>query len=98
MRFYHAGDDAVLYFARYVPAEPGARQENPAEDPAAPSSATTGCWPPSAWTRARRANPRSNCRWERGLPDHGSLQAEELMSARRFTWTGKAQRIRPNLR
>ncbi|MNN11614.1 Alpha-1,4-glucan:maltose-1-phosphate maltosyltransferase 2 [compost metagenome] len=34
--------------------------------------------------------------WEWGLPDHGTLQAEELMSGRRFTWTGKAQRIRLN--
>ncbi len=32
--------------------------------------------------------------WEWGLPDHGALAAEELMTGRAFTWHGKIQHIR----
>ncbi len=32
--------------------------------------------------------------WEWGLPDHGSLAAEDLMRDHRFVWTGKLQRVR----
>lgn len=32
--------------------------------------------------------------WEWGLPDHGALAAEELMTGRQFTWHGKVQHIR----
>ncbi|MFE0754271.1 alpha-1,4-glucan--maltose-1-phosphate maltosyltransferase [Inquilinus sp. NPDC058860] len=32
--------------------------------------------------------------WEWGLPDHGALAAEELMTGRDFTWHGKIQHIR----
>ncbi len=32
--------------------------------------------------------------WEWGLPDHGSLAAEDLMHDHRFVWTGKLQRVR----
>ncbi len=32
--------------------------------------------------------------WEWGLPDHAALEAEDLMSGRRFTWRGKVQRLR----
>ncbi|WP_241671148.1 alpha-1,4-glucan--maltose-1-phosphate maltosyltransferase [Dankookia rubra] len=32
--------------------------------------------------------------WEWGLPDHAALEAEDLMTGRRFTWTGKVQRLR----
>ena len=32
--------------------------------------------------------------WEWGLPDHGTLEVEDLMRGHRFTLTGKAQRMR----
>lgn len=32
--------------------------------------------------------------WEWGLPDHASLEAEELMTGHRFVWQGKMQQIR----
>lgn len=32
--------------------------------------------------------------WEWGLPDHAALEAEDLMTGRRFTWRGKVQRLR----
>lgn len=32
--------------------------------------------------------------WEWGLPDHASLEAEDLMHGHRFAWHGKHQRIR----
>ncbi len=32
--------------------------------------------------------------WEWGLPDHGALAAEELMTGRELTWHGKIQHIR----
>ncbi|WP_439576413.1 maltotransferase domain-containing protein [Elioraea sp.] len=32
--------------------------------------------------------------WEWGLPDHAALEAEELMTGRRFVWQGKMQQIR----
>ncbi|MFC7476638.1 maltotransferase domain-containing protein [Dankookia sp. GCM10030260] len=32
--------------------------------------------------------------WEWGLPDNAALEAEDLMTGRRFTWTGKVQRLR----
>ena len=32
--------------------------------------------------------------WEWGLPDHAALEAEDLMTGRRFTWPGKVQRLR----
>ncbi|TWF58824.1 alpha-1,4-glucan--maltose-1-phosphate maltosyltransferase [Neorhizobium alkalisoli] len=32
--------------------------------------------------------------WSWNLPDHGSLQLEDLVGGNRFTWTGKIQRLR----
>nr|WP_282571885.1 alpha-1,4-glucan--maltose-1-phosphate maltosyltransferase [Roseomonas acroporae] len=32
--------------------------------------------------------------WEWGLPDHATLEAEDLMRGTRFAWTGKVQRLR----
>jgi len=32
--------------------------------------------------------------WEWGLPDHGSLDVEDLLADRRFVWTGKIQHLR----
>jgi starch synthase (maltosyl-transferring) len=32
--------------------------------------------------------------WRFGLPDHGSLLAEDLVRQQKFTWTGKNQRVR----
>ena len=32
--------------------------------------------------------------WEWKLPDSGSLQAEDLMTGNRFTWSGKQQYLR----
>lgn len=31
--------------------------------------------------------------WEFGLPDHAHLEVEDLLSGRRFTWTGKLQHL-----
>jgi starch synthase (maltosyl-transferring) len=32
--------------------------------------------------------------WEFGLPDHAAINVEDLFSGRRFSWTGKIQRMR----
>jgi starch synthase (maltosyl-transferring) len=32
--------------------------------------------------------------WEFGLPDHAAINVEDLFSGRRFSWTGKVQRMR----
>jgi starch synthase (maltosyl-transferring) len=32
--------------------------------------------------------------WEWGLPDHGSVSVENLMTGDRFVWTGKIQQLR----
>jgi len=32
--------------------------------------------------------------WQFGLPDHGSVEVEELISESRFTWTGRQQHVR----
>ncbi|WP_420991884.1 alpha-1,4-glucan--maltose-1-phosphate maltosyltransferase [Cupriavidus sp. 30B13] len=91
LRFYHASDDAVLYFARFVP--------RAAPAPGAPP-------PPGAFDgevllvaisldpRAAREAAIELPLWEWGLPDHGALHAEDLMHGPRFTWRGKHQRIR----
>ncbi|URF07648.1 alpha-1,4-glucan--maltose-1-phosphate maltosyltransferase [Cupriavidus campinensis] len=104
VRFYHASDDAVLYFARYVPAEPGVPAGGGGGG--GPGGGKPGSGPTfgsdvllvaiSLDPRAPRESAIELPLWEWGLPDHGTLQAEELMSGRRFTWTGKAQRIRLN--
>lgn len=31
--------------------------------------------------------------WEFGLPDHASMEAEDLVAGRQFTWTGKVQHM-----
>jgi starch synthase (maltosyl-transferring) len=31
--------------------------------------------------------------WEFGLPDTGSIDVEDLVTGKRFTWTGKVQHI-----
>ena len=31
--------------------------------------------------------------WEFGLPDHGTIEVEDLVTGHRFTWTGKIQHI-----
>ena len=32
--------------------------------------------------------------WELGLPDHASIEVEDVPSGHRFTWTGKVQHMR----
>ncbi len=32
--------------------------------------------------------------WEFGLPDHGSIEVEDLVGGERFTWSGKIHRLR----
>ncbi|WER48521.1 alpha-1,4-glucan--maltose-1-phosphate maltosyltransferase [Cupriavidus sp. WKF15] len=82
LRIYPAGNDAVLYFARFVPGigstfgddvllaaismDPFAAQEASVEIPL----------------------------WEWGLADHGSVAVQDLMDEHRFAWHGKCQRIR----
>lgn len=96
LRFYHASDDAVLYFARYMRADPC--------DPA--SAAGTEAvrqreFGDDVLLAAINLDPRAarECDielplWEWGLPDHAVLNAEDLMHGKRFTWHGKRQRIR----
>jgi len=82
LRFYHAGNDAVLWFARFLPGtdylfgddvllvainlDPRAAHEADIEVPL----------------------------WEWGLPDHAGLAAHDLMHGHRFEVRGKHQRIR----
>ncbi|RZT39575.1 alpha-1,4-glucan--maltose-1-phosphate maltosyltransferase [Cupriavidus agavae] len=85
LRFYYASDDAVLYFARFIPREgdgPGVFGDDVLL---------------AAITLDPRAPRESDIElplWEWGLPDHAALEAEDQMSGRRFTWQGKHQRIR----
>ncbi|NYI01047.1 maltotransferase domain-containing protein [Cupriavidus plantarum] len=87
LRFYHASDDAVLYFARFVPS--GAEQ--------------TGAFGDDVLLGAISLDPRAPREadielplWEWGLPDDASLLVEDLMFGHRFTWQGKHQHIRLN--
>jgi starch synthase (maltosyl-transferring) len=32
--------------------------------------------------------------WEFGLPDHATVEVEDVVSGHRFTWTGKVQHVR----
>lgn len=82
LRFYHAGNDAILYFARFVPGEetlfgddvllvainldPRHAQEASIEIPL----------------------------WEWGLPDQAGVSAQDLMSGHHFKLNGKQQHIR----
>ena len=85
VRFYHASDDAVLYFARFMPASAGG----------------TGAFGDDVLLAAISLDPRAPREadielplWEWGLPDHAALLAEDLMSGKPFTWRGKHQHIR----
>ena len=87
LRFYHASDDAVLYFARFVPTG--------AEKP--------GAFGDDVLLAAISLDPRTprECEielplWEWGLPDHAALDVEDQMFGTRFTWHGKRQHIRLN--
>lgn len=87
LRFYHASDDAVLYFARFVPS--GAEH--------------TGAFGDDVLLAAISLDPRQPREadielplWEWGLPDHASLLVEDQMFGHRFTWRGKQQHIRLN--
>src|SRR5262249_23908706 len=87
LRFYHASDDAVLYFARFVPS--GAEH--------------TGALGDDVLLAAISLDPRQPREadielplWEWGLPDHASLLVEDQMFGHRFTWRGKQQHIRLN--
>ncbi|WP_325170321.1 alpha-1,4-glucan--maltose-1-phosphate maltosyltransferase [Cupriavidus respiraculi] len=93
LRFYHADDDAVLYFARFVP--------NPT-----PVAASAAPVPPPLFTedvllaaisldpRAVRETAFELPLWEWGLPDHAALSAVDLMHGHRFDWWGKRQHVR----
>ncbi|QOT81905.1 alpha-1,4-glucan--maltose-1-phosphate maltosyltransferase [Cupriavidus basilensis] len=91
LRFYHASDDAVLYFARFVPRITG---------PAGSAERATSFGDDvllaaiSLDPRAARESAIELPLWEWGLPDHGALDVEDLMHGRCFTWQGKNQHIR----
>jgi len=85
VRFYHASDGAVLYFARFVPG----------------GSATGAAFGDDVLLAAISLDPYQAHDaeielplWEWGLPDHAALDAEDQMSGHRFTWHGKRQHIR----
>ncbi len=82
LRIYPTGNDAVLYFARFVPGSGSAFGDDVllaaiSLDPHAVQEATVEI-------------PL----WEWGLPDHGSVAVQDLMDEHRFAWHGKRQRIR----
>lgn len=85
VRFLPANDDGVLYFARFVPTShaPDARFGDDVVLVAV-----------SLDPRQPREADIELPLWEWGLPDHGSLAAEDLMRGHRFEWHGKHQRIR----
>lgn len=85
VRFLPASDDAVLYFARFVPT----------------SHAPDAGFGDDVLLVAISLDPRNVREsdielplWEWGLPDHGALAAEDLMHGHRFDWHGKHQRVR----
>ncbi|CAG2146846.1 Alpha-1,4-glucan:maltose-1-phosphate maltosyltransferase [Cupriavidus yeoncheonensis] len=82
LRIYPAGNDAVLYFARFVPGTGSTFGDDVllaaiSMDPSAAQEATVDI-------------PL----WEWGLPDQGSVAVQDLMDEHRFAWHGKRQRIR----
>lgn len=84
LRFYHASDDAVLYFARFVPT----------------GAEGAGAFGDDVLLAAINLDPRTprKCEielplWEWGLPDHAALDVEDQMFGTRFTWHGKRQHI-----
>lgn len=85
LRFYHASDDAVLYFARFVPT--GAEQAGAFGDDVLLAAISLD-------PRQPRETEIELPLWEWGLPDHAALDAEDQMFGTRFTWHGKRQRIR----
>ncbi|WP_423193642.1 alpha-1,4-glucan--maltose-1-phosphate maltosyltransferase [Cupriavidus sp. H18C2] len=87
LRFYHASDDAVLYFARFVPT--GAEHAGAFGDDVLLAAISLD-------PRNARESEIELPLWEWGLPDHAALEAEDQMFGRRFTWHGKRQRIRLN--
>ncbi|GJG95164.1 alpha-1,4-glucan--maltose-1-phosphate maltosyltransferase [Cupriavidus pauculus] len=87
VRFYHASDDAVLYFARFVPS--GAEQAGAFGDDVLLAAISLD-------PRHARETEIELPLWEWGLPDHAALDAEDQMFGTRFTWHGKRQRIRLN--
>ncbi|MEN7528217.1 alpha-1,4-glucan--maltose-1-phosphate maltosyltransferase [Cupriavidus sp. DL-D2] len=85
VRFYYASDDAVLYFARFMPNDTGG----------------PGVFGDDVLLAAISLDPRAPREsdieiplWEWGLPDHATVDVEDQMFGKRFTWQGKRQRIR----
>lgn len=87
LRFYHASDDAVLYFARFVPT--GAEGAGAFGDDVLLAAISLD-------PRKPRESEIELPLWEWGLPDHAALDVEDQMFGTRFTWHGKRQRIRLN--
>ncbi|MDW3683441.1 alpha-1,4-glucan--maltose-1-phosphate maltosyltransferase [Cupriavidus sp. CV2] len=91
LRFFHASDDAVLYFARFVPRATGAVGSSERATRFGDDVLLAAI---SLDPRAVRESAIELPLWEWGLPDHGALHAEDLMHGSRFAWRGKHQRIR----
>lgn len=87
LRFYHASDDSVLYFARFVPT--GAEHAGAFGDDVLLAAISLD-------PRTPRETDIELPLWEWGLPDNAALDVEDQMFGTRFTWHGKRQRIRLN--
>jgi len=91
LRFLSASDDAMLWFARFVPRNDfssGGEMPRMAFDDDVLLVAI------SLDPHAAREGDIELPLWEWGLPDHGALAVQDLMHGSRFTWHGRRQRMR----
>lgn len=95
LRFYHADDDSVLYFARFLRGEGSPGTGMPGTSGLSPGLGSDVLLIAiSLDPHAVRESGIELPLWEWGLPDHGALAVEDLMQGHRFTWEGKHQRVR----
>lgn len=81
IRFYNAGNDQMLVYGKALPATNGAVDD---------MILVAVTLDPHRPQETDFELPL----WEWKLPDNGSLQAEDLVTGNRFTWTGKGQHLR----
>jgi starch synthase (maltosyl-transferring) len=81
VRFYNAGNDRMMVYGKALPG-----QGDRIDDMILVAV--------SLYPHQPQEGPFELPLWEWKLPDSGSLQAEDLMTGNRFTWTGKHQYLR----
>jgi starch synthase (maltosyl-transferring) len=89
LRFQHASGEHILYFSKATRCEHAGNAAG--EDRFGDNALLVAInLDPYAAHEATIDVPL----WQFGLPDHGALEVEELMSGSRFTWHGRWQQVR----